>query len=290
MIARDQPLSTMATLVSGGALDRITTLRTPRPVSRTPDDLTRLSPVERAPGDDTRVGAYRLVREIGQGGMGAVFLAVRDDDAFHERVALKVLKRGMDTEAIVRRFRTERQILAGLDHPSSARLLDGGTTSDGLPYLVMEYVEGVPLADFADQQQLGTTRRLWLFLRLCTAVQYAHQNLIIHRDVKPANVLVTPDGVPKLLDFGIATLVNAELSGQSLAAATGPGLHLMTPEYASPEQVRGEPITTATDVYSLGIRSTSCSPGGCRITCPAAPIPRSCAWCARPSRCGRARR
>jgi eukaryotic-like serine/threonine-protein kinase len=222
-------------------------------VSSTPDDLTRPSPADRDLRDDTRVGAYRLVREIGQGGMGAVFLAVRDDDAFHKRVALKVLKRGMDTEAIVRRFRTERQILAGLDHPSIARLLDGGTTSDGLPYLVMEYVEGVPLADFADQQQLGTTRRLWLFLRLCTAVQYAHQNLIIHRDIKPANVLVTADGVPKLLDFGIAKLVNAELSGQTLASATGPGLQLMTPEYASPEQARGEPITTATDVYSLGI-------------------------------------
>ena len=138
MIARDPPQSAMAALDSGGARDRITTLRTPLPVSSTPDDLTRLSPVGREPSDDTRVGAYRLVREIGQGGMGAVFLAVRDDDAFHKRVALKVLKRGMDTEAIVRRFRTERQILAGLDHPNIARLLDGGTTSDGLPYLVME--------------------------------------------------------------------------------------------------------------------------------------------------------
>ena len=222
-------------------------------MSSGPDDATYFDPDAARLGPDARVGAYRLVREIGQGGMGAVFLAVRDDDAFHKRVDLKVLKRGMDTEAIVRRFRTERQILAGLDHPSIARLLDGGTTSDGLPYLVMEYVEGVPLADFADQQQLGTTRRLWLFLRLCTAVQYAHQNLIIHRDIKPANVLVTPDGVPKLLDFGIAKLVNAELSGQTLAAATGPGLQLMTPEYASPEQARGESITTATDVYSLGI-------------------------------------
>ena len=217
------------------------------------DDITRLPSSTPLDGPDARVGAYRLVRELGQGGMGAVHLAMRDDDAFHKRVALKILKRGMDTDSIVRRFRTERQILAGLDHPHIARLLDGGSTADGLPYLVMEYVDGVPLGEYADVRQLDTTRRLQLFLLLCGAVQYAHQSLVIHRDIKPANVLVTQDGVPKLLDFGIAKLLNAELTGQSLTAVTAPGLQLMTPEYASPEQVRGDAVTTATDVYSLGI-------------------------------------
>ncbi len=202
---------------------------------------------------DGRIGPYRLVRELGQGGMGAVYLAVRDDDVFSKRVALKILKRGMDTEAIVRRFRTERQILAGLDHPNIARLLDGGATADGLPYLVMEFVDGMPLAEHAEKRALDTTARLELFVLLCSAVQYAHQNLVIHRDIKPGNVLVTHDGVPKLLDFGIAKLLNAELSGQTLEAATAQGLLMMTPEYASPEQVRGEQVTTATDVYSLGV-------------------------------------
>jgi serine/threonine protein kinase len=218
-----------------------------------PDDVTRLSQAGPPDGPDARIGAYRLVRELGQGGMGAVYLAMRDDDAFHKRVALKILKRGMDTESIVRRFRTERQILAGLDHPHISRLLDGGSTADGLPYLVMEYVEGVPLGEYAELRQLNTSERLQLFLLLCGAVQYAHQSLVIHRDIKPANVLVTQDGVPKLLDFGIAKLLNAELTGQSLTAVTAPGLQLMTPEYASPEQVRGDAVTTATDVYSLGI-------------------------------------
>jgi serine/threonine protein kinase/tetratricopeptide (TPR) repeat protein len=218
-----------------------------------PDDVTRLSQADPPDGPDARIGAYRLVRELGQGGMGAVYLAMRDDDAFHKRVALKILKRGMDTESIVRRFRTERQILAGLDHPHISRLLDGGSTADGLPYLVMEYVEGVPLGEYAELRQLNTSERLQLFLLLCGAVQYAHQSLVIHRDIKPANVLVTQDGVPKLLDFGIAKLLNAELTGQSLTAVTAPGLQLMTPEYASPEQVRGDAVTTATDVYSLGI-------------------------------------
>ncbi len=222
-------------------------------MSSTPDDVTYFDPEAAHLGPDARVGAYRVVRQLGQGGMGTVHLAIRDDDVFHKRVALKVLRRGMDTESIVRRFRTERQILAGLDHPNIARLIDGGTTADGLPYLVMEYVDGMPLGTYADSRQLDTNARLELFVRLCGAVQYAHQSLVIHRDIKPANVLVSPDGVPKLLDFGIAKLLNAELTGQSLTAATAPGLQLMTPEYASPEQVRGEQVTTATDVYSLGI-------------------------------------
>ncbi len=216
-----------------------------------PDDATFLDMREAAPAGE-RIGPYRLVRELGQGGMGAVFLAVRDDDVFHKRVAVKLLKRGMDTDAIVRRFRTERQILAGLDHPNIARLLDGGTTDDGRPYLVMEYVEGAPLLAYADAHRLGVSARLELFLQVCAAVQHAHQNLVIHRDLKPANVLVTGDGVPKLLDFGIAKLLNPEMAGHTLAP-TAPGLQLMTPEYASPEQVRGDTVTTATDVYSMGV-------------------------------------
>jgi eukaryotic-like serine/threonine-protein kinase len=203
-------------------------------------------------GHDGRVGPYRLIREIGHGGMGTVYLGVRDDDAYQKRVAIKVLKRGMDTEAIVRRFRHERQILASLEHPFIAGLLDGGTTPDGRPYFAMEYVEGQPIADYCDNRRLDTRARLKLFRDVCAAVQYAHQNLIIHRDIKPANVLVTAAGTPKLLDFGIAKLLNPELAGQTLAP-TVPGLQLMTPEYASPEQVRGEAVTTASDVYSLGV-------------------------------------
>jgi non-specific serine/threonine protein kinase/serine/threonine-protein kinase len=184
--------------------------------------------------------------------MGAVYLAVRDDDAFQKRVAIKVLKRGMDTEAIVRRFQHERQILASLEHPYIASLLDGGTTHDGLPYFAMEYVEGQPITDYSDARQLDTNARLNLFRHVCSAVQHAHQNLIVHRDIKPANVLVTNDGTPKLLDFGIAKLLNPELSAHTMVP-TAAGLQLMTPEYASPEQVRGEPVTTATDIYSLGV-------------------------------------
>jgi non-specific serine/threonine protein kinase/serine/threonine-protein kinase len=210
-----------------------------------------VNPVD-IPAASQRIGAYRLIRELGHGGMGTVYLAIRDDDVFQKRVAIKILKRGMDTDAIVRRFRNERQILAGLDHPFIAGLLDGGTTPDGLPYFSMEYVEGQPIVDYCEMRQLGTTARLQLFRKVCSAVQYAHQNLIIHRDLKPANVLVTADGTPKLLDFGIAKLVNPELGGHTLAP-TAAGLQLMTPEYASPEQVRGDHVTTASDVYSLGV-------------------------------------
>src|SRR5688500_12847728 len=174
--------------------------------------------------------------------MGTVYLGVRSDDSFQKRVALKVLKRGMDTDAIVRRFRTERQILASLEHPYIAGLLDGGTTPDGLPYFAMEYVEGQPIDEYCETRQLDTTARLQLFRKICAAVQHAHQNLIIHRDIKPANVLVTTDGTPKLLDFGIAKLLNPELGGQTLAPTIA-GPQLMTPEYASPEQVRGLPVT-----------------------------------------------
>ena len=184
--------------------------------------------------------------------MGTVYLAVRSDDAYQKRVAIKVLKRGMDTEAIVRRFRNERQILASLQHPYIAGLLDGGTTAEGLPYFAMEYVEGQTIVEDREARRLDTTARLQLFRRICAAVQYAHQNLIIHRDIKPHNVLVTADRTPKLLDFGIAKLLNPELGGQTLAP-TAAGPPLMTPEYASPEQVKGLAVTTATDIYSLGV-------------------------------------
>jgi serine/threonine protein kinase len=200
-----------------------------------------------------RLGPYKIIRELGHGGMGAVFLAVRDDDEFKKQVAIKLVKRGMDTDFILSRFRHERQILASFDHPNIARLLDGGTTEDGLPYFVMEYIEGLPIDEYCDRQRLDTKSRLRLFLQVCSAVQYAHRNLVVHRDLKPGNMLVTPEGVPKLLDFGIAKILNPEMFASSTIQPTATALRMMTPNYASPEQVRGEPITTASDVYSLGV-------------------------------------
>ncbi len=200
---------------------------------------------------DGRVGVYRLIREIGRGGMGAVYLAVRDDGEFTNEVAIKLVKRGMDTDLILNRFRHERQILAGLDHSNIARLLDGGTTEDGRPYFVMEHVAGVQIREYCVTRNLSITDRLTLFRTVCAAVQYAHQNLIVHRDIKASNVLVTDAGIPKLLDFGIAKLLAADTSTDgSVATET---LYALTPEYASPEQIRGESVTTATDVYSLGV-------------------------------------
>lgn len=198
------------------------------------------------------IGSYRLQRRLGTGGMGLVYLAVRDDATFKKRVAIKLIKRGMDTEDILRRFRHERQTMAALDHPNIARLLDGGTTEDGLPYFVMEYIDGLPIDKYCDNQRLNTLERLKLFRAVCSAVQYAHQNLVVHRDIKPGNIMVTADGTPKLLDFGIAKFLNPELTMQSIRL-TRERMQLMTPEYSSPEQIRGQPITTATDVYSLGI-------------------------------------
>ncbi|MDX6695820.1 MAG: eukaryotic-like serine/threonine-protein kinase [Blastocatellia bacterium] len=199
-----------------------------------------------------RLGSYKIVREIGRGGMGSVYLAMRADDEFQKRVAIKLIKRGMDTDFIIRRFRNERQILASLDHPNIARLLDGGTTEDGLPYFVMEFVEGQPIHHYCDTQKLSTVERLRLFVKACQAVEYAHNNLIIHRDLKPSNILVTAEGTPKLLDFGIAKILNPEIASQTLDPTTA-ALRLMTPEYASPEQVRGFPAMTGSDVYSLGV-------------------------------------
>ncbi len=199
-----------------------------------------------------RLGAYRIVKEIGRGGMGSVYLAIRADDEFQKRVAIKLIKRGMDTDFIVKRFRNERQILASLDHPHIARLLDGGTTEDGLPYFVMEYVEGEPLYRYCDTRRLSIGQRLELFRKVCSAVHYAHQNLVIHRDLKPGNILVNADGTPKLLDFGIAKLLNPDLAHYPLDPTTA-AIRLMTPEYASPEQVRGEVLTAGSDVYALGV-------------------------------------
>jgi eukaryotic-like serine/threonine-protein kinase len=180
--------------------------------------------------------------------MGTVYLAARADDQYHKQVAIKVV-RGLDGTEIVRHLRRERQILAGLEHPNIARLLDGGTTDDGLPYFAMQYVEGVPIDRFCDEGKLSVQERLRLFQGVCAAVQYAHRNLVVHRDIKPGNILVTTEGVPKLMDFGIAKLLNPDIAGE---APTASGL-AMTPDYASPEQARGGVITTATDVYSLGV-------------------------------------
>src|SRR5215510_1408488 len=200
-----------------------------------------------------RLGAYEIVREIGRGEMGAVYEAARVDREFQKRAAIKLVKRGMDTDFILRRFRKERQILAALDHQNIARLLDGGTTDDGLPYFVMEFIEGQPLYLYCDERQLNINERLRLFRSICDALSYAHQKQVVHRDIKPSNVLVTCDGVPKLLDFGIAKLLNPDLAGDITHDPTATAMRLMTPEYASPEQVQGAPISPSTDVYSLGV-------------------------------------
>jgi eukaryotic-like serine/threonine-protein kinase len=201
--------------------------------------------------DGQRIGAYRNVRELGHGGMGTVYLAVRDDETYRKEVAVKLIKRGMDTAGIVRAFRTERQILATLDHPNIARLLDGGTTDDGRPYFVMDYVEGLALDVYCDTHTLQIPERLKLFRIVCSAVHDAHQHGVIHRDLKPGNILVTPSGVPKLLDFGIAKVLNPELSPSTTGSTTT--VRPLTPAYASPEQARGEPVTPVSDVYSLGV-------------------------------------
>jgi serine/threonine protein kinase len=197
------------------------------------------------------VGPYRIERMIASGGMGDVLLATRDDGHVKMQVAIKVIKRGMDTAEVLRRFSTEKQVLASLTHPNIAKLLDAGETDDARPYFVMEYVEGMPIDAYCDVNQLDTQRRLELFVKVCSAVQTAHANGIIHRDIKPANILVDRLGQPKLLDFGIAKALNPQIA--SVTVVTGPELRVMTPEYASPEQARGEPATTASDVYSLGV-------------------------------------
>lgn len=199
-----------------------------------------------------RVGPYEVLRELGAGGMGRVYLARRGGADFDKNVAIKVLRPGLDDEAFLLRFRSERRILAQLDHPYVATLLDGGATEDGLPYLVMEYVEGKGLVRHAQDAGLGLGARLDLFERVCEAVVALHRSLIVHRDLKPSNILVTADGVPKLLDFGIAKILESDVA-EGTALHTRTGMLLFTPEYGSPEQSRGDVITTASDVYSLGV-------------------------------------
>lgn len=199
-----------------------------------------------------RVGPYAVVREIGRGGMGTVYLGVRADDEYEKKVAIKLVRGGFGQQDLRRRFRSERQILARLDHPNIAKLLDGGTTPDGTPYLVMDHVEGEPITAWAEKRSVPIAERLALFRSVCAAVQYAHQNLVVHRDLKPANVLVTPEGVPKLLDFGVAKLLDPQ-PAETGDAPTVEAMRAMTPDYASPEQARGEPVTILSDVYSLGV-------------------------------------
>ena len=196
-----------------------------------------------------RIGAYVVVQELGCGGMGIVYLAERADGQFKKRVAIKVLKRGTDTDEVLRRFRIERQILANLEHPNITRLLDAGTTTDSLPYFVMEFIEGTPITDFVQREDVDLRGRLKLFLKVCSAVDLAHRNHIIHRDIKPGNVLVKPDSEPKLLDFGIAKLLDVDLDNGVTTIVIEQRL---TPRYAAPEQRAGQPATVATDVYSLG--------------------------------------
>jgi non-specific serine/threonine protein kinase/serine/threonine-protein kinase len=194
-----------------------------------------------------RIGAYDILEEIGHGGMGEVYRAVRADGEFDREVAVKLVRSGFDSQFILERFRHERQILASLDHPNIARLLDGGTTDDGLPYLVMELVEGTPIDAHCEIHSLSIIQRLELFVPVCAAVHYAHQHLVIHRDLKPSNILVSPEGVPKLLDFGIAKILTPTGGLETTL------MHALTPEYASPEQIRGQAVSTASDVYSLGV-------------------------------------
>ncbi len=232
-------------------------------------------PSAHSPGD--AVGPYRLVRELGRGGMGAVWLAERAGDGFEQQVALKLLKRGLDTDAIVARFLDERRILARLRHPHIALFLDGGVSEQGQPWFTMEWIDGQRITDWCDARGLGLRNRVALFLDVAAAVQYAHQQLVVHRDLKPGNVMVTADGQVKLLDFGIAKVLDVTSASAEAATLTRMGWRMLTPEYAAPEQLRGEPASTATDVYALGVllyaRRAGCrpAPAGARAVPPRRP-------------------
>jgi serine/threonine protein kinase len=200
---------------------------------------------------DLLIGHYRILNPISAGGMGTVYLGERADQQYEKKVAIKLIKRGMDTNSVLRRFRNEQHILASFDHSNIARLLDGGATENGLPYFVMEYVEGLPIDQYCKKHALSINERLKLFREVCAAVTYAHRRAVIHRDIKSSNILVTTEGVTKLVDFGIAKILQPGAGADSLATMTG--LRVLTPEYASTEQVRGNPVSTATDIYSLGV-------------------------------------
>jgi serine/threonine protein kinase len=211
-----------------------------------------LIPIEDNPWIGRRVGVYKIVEQIGSGGMGEVYRAFRADDQYRKEVALKLIRAGQDSGAVIARFKNERQILASLEHPNIARLLDGGTTEEGVPYFAMELIEGLPITEYCDEKRLSVPERLRLFIQVCGAVQYAHQRLIIHRDIKPGNILVTAEGTPKLLDFGIAKIVDTS-ADRNFADSTVTAFRVLTPRYSSPEQIHGDSMTTASDVYSLGI-------------------------------------
>src|SRR6478752_523942 len=213
------------------------------------DQASDVIPRENPSEIGRRVGAYVIISEIGRGGMGAVYLAARADGYFEKQVAIKLLTRGSDTAELFRRFRSEREVLARLDHPNIARLLDAGTTEDGIPYIVMEYVDGMPVVLYVEENQLPVTERLALFLKVCAAVEVAHRKSVVHRDLKPNNILVDRDGEPKLLDFGIAKLVGDDVNPLELTAL---GHERLTPVSASPEQAQGALVTKASDIYSLG--------------------------------------
>ena len=239
----------------GGDDDLLTEVRAMLALETDDDDLLELPahshlfpPNGRSkPGD--QIDKYKIISELGIGGMGAVYLAERVDGTYTQKVALKVIKDGIDSAEILNRFFNERQILASLQHDNIAHLIDGGSTSDGRPFLAMEYIEGIPITEYVSKADVGLEDRLNLFIEICSAVSFAHKSLVIHRDLKPSNILVNKDGVPKLLDFGIAKLIPTEPA----EAVTVTQHFVFTPEYASPEQVRGEKLTTATDIYSLGV-------------------------------------
>ncbi|HEU4602690.1 MAG TPA: serine/threonine-protein kinase [Steroidobacteraceae bacterium] len=217
------------------------------------NDIENADPSDAANVDTyEQIGPYRVIRTLGEGGMGKVVLAERADAQFTQQVAIKLVRRGLTSRQILSRLKLERQILATLNHPNIAKLLDGGTTSEGTPYIVMEYIEGTPIDQYCNERKLNVTERLMLFQRVCAAVHYAHQNLIVHRDLKPSNILIDAQGSPKLLDFGIAKILDDREMGHTLAV-THADVRVLTPDHASPEQVRGEPITTASDTYVLGV-------------------------------------